>query len=178
MPRSPGSRACSFSACSGSTTTQGRPTARASAAGRIAFPFCPQGRRPELVLRSSIPGPPMPLSTRRPPPHDDARKTQGQDGSLLLSCRTLSFPTTCRFIPAHGQPTSSHRRTTDQKANDAASINLQVLRVLSVSFQLFACTFSLTGPAKAEMITHRIIYRGDSFLCFFDGFYNELGLLA
>ena len=25
-------------------------------------------------------------------------------GSLLLSCRTLSFPTTCRFIPAHGQP--------------------------------------------------------------------------
>jgi hypothetical protein len=36
----------------------------------------------------------------------------------------------------------------------------------------------LTGPAKAEMITHRIIYRGDSFLCFFDGFYNELGLLA
>ncbi len=25
-------------------------------------------------------------------------------GSLLLSCRTLSFPTTCRFIPALGQP--------------------------------------------------------------------------
>jgi hypothetical protein len=100
LPRSPGSRACSFSAC-----TQGRPTARASAAGRLAFPFCPQGRRPELVLRSAIPGPPMPLSTLRPPPHDHVRKTQGQDGSLLLSCRTLSFPTTCRFIPAHRQAT-------------------------------------------------------------------------
>ena len=37
----------------------------------------------------------------RQSPHDDRRKTRGQDGSLLLSCRTLSFPTTCRFIPAH-----------------------------------------------------------------------------
>jgi hypothetical protein len=27
------------------------------------------------------------------------RKTRGQDGSLLLSSRTLSFPTTCRFDP-------------------------------------------------------------------------------
>jgi hypothetical protein len=108
MPRSPGSRACSFSACSGSTTTQGRSTARAFAAAHVAFPFCPQGRRPELVLRSSIPGPPMPLSTLRSPPRGGARKTQGQDGSLLLSCRTLSFPTTCRFIPAHGQPARPH----------------------------------------------------------------------
>ena len=29
------------------------------------------------------------------------RRTWGQDGSLLLSCRTLAFPTSCRFIPAH-----------------------------------------------------------------------------
>jgi hypothetical protein len=64
---------------------------RASAAGRVAFPFCPQDRRLELVLRSSIPGPPMPLSTLRSPPRGGTRKTQGQDGSLLLSCRTLSF---------------------------------------------------------------------------------------
>src|SRR5579872_98759 len=49
---------------SGSTTTQGRPSARAIAAGRVAFPFCLQGR--VLVFRSSIPGPPMPLSTLRP----------------------------------------------------------------------------------------------------------------
>jgi hypothetical protein len=104
--RSPGSRACSFSACPGSTTTRDQSTARVSADDRVAFPFCVQGRRPDLVLRSSIPGPPMPLSTLRPPPRDDARKTRGQDGSLLLSCGTLSFPATCRFIPAHTQTTS------------------------------------------------------------------------
>ena len=34
----------------------------------------------------------------RPPPQD-----WRPGGSLLLSCRTLSFPATCRFIPAHGQ---------------------------------------------------------------------------
>jgi hypothetical protein len=107
MPRSPGSRACSFSACSGSSTTQGRPTARAIAAAHVAFPFCRQGRRPELVLRSSIPVPPIPPSTLHSSPRGGQRKTQGQDGSLLLSCRTLSFPTTCRFIPAHRQATST-----------------------------------------------------------------------
>src|SRR5262249_15960231 len=32
---------------------------------------------------------------------DVARKTRGQDGfAVLLSCRALSSPTTCRFIPA------------------------------------------------------------------------------
>ena len=55
----------------------------------------------ELVLRSSIPGPPMPLSTLRPRPHDRDRKTRGQDGSLLLSCRTLSFLATCRLFRKH-----------------------------------------------------------------------------
>ena len=35
------------------------------------------------------------------PPRDDPRMTRGQDGSLFLSCRTLSFPSPCRFIPAH-----------------------------------------------------------------------------
>ena len=60
---------------------------------------------PERSFRSSIPGPPMPLSMLRLPPRDDRRKTRGQDGSLLLSCRALSSPTTCRFIPALGRPT-------------------------------------------------------------------------
>ena len=32
--------------------------------------------------------------------HDNLRKTRGQDGSLLLSCKTLSFSASCRFIPA------------------------------------------------------------------------------
>ena len=39
------------------------------------------------------------MAASRPPPQDSR-----PGGSLLLSCRTLSFPTTCRFIPAHGQP--------------------------------------------------------------------------
>ena len=33
-------------------------------------------------------------------PHGFPGKTRGQVGSLLLSCRTLSFPAVCRFIPA------------------------------------------------------------------------------
>ena len=35
----------------------------------------------------------------RPPPQDSR-----SGGSLLLFCRTLSFPTACRFIPALGYP--------------------------------------------------------------------------
>jgi len=58
---------------------------------------------PILVFRSSIPCPPAPLFTLRAPPRDEPRKTRGQDGSLLLSCKTLSFSTSCRFIPAHGR---------------------------------------------------------------------------
>ncbi len=48
MQRSPGSRACCFSTCSGSSTTQGRePTRESSADTRAAFPFRKQGRHPE-----------------------------------------------------------------------------------------------------------------------------------
>ena len=65
-----------------------------------AFSVSLKDRRPRLGFRSSIPGPRLPLSTLRWLPHDYHRKTRGQDGLLLLSCRTLSFPTTCRFIPA------------------------------------------------------------------------------
>src|SRR3954447_13357217 len=43
----------------------------------------------------------MPLSTLHGSPRDDPRKTRGQDGSLLLSCKTLAFSTFCRFSPAH-----------------------------------------------------------------------------
>ena len=43
-----------------------------------------------------------PLSTLQSSSRDGACKTQGQDGfAALLSCRALSSPTTCRFIPAH-----------------------------------------------------------------------------
>src|SRR5947209_16692936 len=54
------------------------------------------------LFEAQSPRPLIPLSTLRPPPRDDARKTQGQDGfAVLLSCRALSSPTTCRFSPAH-----------------------------------------------------------------------------
>src|SRR5215831_21421557 len=53
------------------------------------------------LFEAQSPGPPIPLSTLRAPPHDVARKTRGQDGfAVLLSCRALSSLTTCRFIPA------------------------------------------------------------------------------
>src|SRR5215472_2009316 len=55
----------------------------------------------QRFFEARSPGPPIPLSTLRAPPHDVARKTRGQDGfAVLLSCRALSSPTTCRFIPA------------------------------------------------------------------------------
>src|SRR5205823_3128272 len=49
----------------------------------------------------------MPLSTLRLQPRDWRCKTRGQDGSLLLSCETLSFSTPCRFIPAHNEANST-----------------------------------------------------------------------
>ena len=57
---------------------------------------------PVSTFRSSIPSPLMPrayasTTASRPPPQDSR-----SGGSLLLSCRTLSFPTACRFIPALG----------------------------------------------------------------------------
>jgi len=64
---------------------------------------------PTWVLEAQSPGPPMPLSTLPPPPRDGHGKTRGQDGSLFLSCRALSSPATCRFIPALGPaPQRSH----------------------------------------------------------------------
>ena len=66
----------------------------------VAFPLQAHGRHPDCVFRSSIPRPPMPLATLHPDPRGSQRKTRGQDGSLLLSCRALSSPTARRFIPA------------------------------------------------------------------------------
>src|SRR5438067_5635067 len=68
----------------------------------IAFRLAERRRHPGREgFRSSIPCLPVPLSTLRSPPYDDFRMTRGQDGALFLSCRTLSFPIPCRFIPAH-----------------------------------------------------------------------------
>ena len=49
-PRSPGSRAGSFLTCTGSPTAPGSSAASDSAAVDMAFPFCPQGRHPNLGI--------------------------------------------------------------------------------------------------------------------------------
>jgi hypothetical protein len=45
--------------------------------------------------------PACPLSTLHVQPRDCPRMTRGQVGSLRLTCTTLSFATSRRFIPAH-----------------------------------------------------------------------------
>src|SRR5438128_1449945 len=51
----------------------------------------------------------VPLSTLHPFPHDNECMTRGQVGLLFLSCKTLSFLTSCRFIPAHSALIRSKR---------------------------------------------------------------------
>src|SRR5262249_7852842 len=56
----------------------------------------------QRFFEAQSPGPPIPPSTLRAPPHDVTRKTRGQDGfAVLLSCRALSSPTTCRLFRKH-----------------------------------------------------------------------------
>ena len=52
------------------------------------------------LFRSSISRLHVPLSTLHDQPCDWPRMTRGQDGSLCLSCVTLSFTAPRRFIPA------------------------------------------------------------------------------
>jgi hypothetical protein len=106
--RSPGSRACCFSACAGSKTTQDRTATRVSRGCRIAFLLSEWSRHPvPSAFRSSIARPTGTSVYASVHTSRCARKTRGQDGfAFLLSCRALSSPTTCRFIPAlSGWPT-------------------------------------------------------------------------
>ena len=57
-------------------------------------------------FRSSISCLLVPLSTLHRLSRDDQCMTRGQDGLLFLSCRTLSFLASCRFIPAFPLPAS------------------------------------------------------------------------
>src|ERR1019366_5532778 len=96
-------RAPNFAACEGSQTTWVRRPARDLAPRRrVAFPFRRQGRRPQFVVFEAQ------YPARRCPclrfgPHLTMRPARFgvRMDSLLLSCRTLSFPIACRFIPAH-----------------------------------------------------------------------------
>jgi hypothetical protein len=77
---------------------------RASAHVRVVFAVRYRIDTLEFFFHSSIPGLSVPLSTLRLQPRDWRSKTRGQDGSLLLSCKTLAFLTSCRFIPALNEP--------------------------------------------------------------------------
>jgi hypothetical protein len=103
LQRSPGSRACCVSACAGSKTTQDRLLTRVYREAAVV----PSSIRRESaswfsVFRSSIA---RPTDTPVYASNDTSRCHLQDSGPrwsrCLPSCRTLSFPTTCRFIPAH-----------------------------------------------------------------------------
>jgi len=69
----------------GSTTTRGRQASCEGDASRVAFCWSGEHRHPEFVLRRSIPGLPIPLSTLRDNPRGSPRMTRGRCGSLSLA---------------------------------------------------------------------------------------------
>ena len=118
--RSPGSRAYCFSACLGSSTTPGPTSARdITPPAGVAFPLTEKGRRPVLSFRSSIAQPTDASVYASTCCLTAARaRLEVRMESLLLSCRALSSPTTCRFIPAHSAP-GSPRLSRLSKSRDA-----------------------------------------------------------
>src|SRR5262245_61326041 len=112
-------------------------------------------------FRGSIPSPPVPLFTLRQTPRGAHRKTRGQDGLLLLSCKTLSFSTTCRFIPAHGQTTIwlligqlrevrpvNIRRVTESTAADRRLVR----EVMSYKWRRSACKVKGNGYSSTDVL--------------------------
>src|SRR6202008_51950 len=98
--RSPGSRACSFSACLGSTTTWDRSQTRAYRLPTCSLPLKSTGSASQFgFFEARYPAHRCLCLRFTSTPRDVHGKTRGQVGSLLLSCRTLSFPTACRFYP-------------------------------------------------------------------------------
>jgi hypothetical protein len=103
--RSPGSRACCFSACAGFLDYAG-PTIHS----RLAWLSCclPLLRRESAScstrFRSSM-APPTDTSVYASSGISRSRLQDSRPGWIrcFLSCRALSSPTTCRFIPDHGQ---------------------------------------------------------------------------
>ena len=102
---SPGFRARCFRACAGSLTARGPMPPRHIGSIGVTFGFLLQPRHPGPptalaaghVLRGSIPGPRVPLSTLRPHPHECARMTRGRRSWLSLQRMTLSFTTSRRL---------------------------------------------------------------------------------
>ena len=101
----PGSRAKCFRACTGSGTARGPVLPCQSGSPGVTFGLSPQPRHPGPpvafatghVLRGSIPGLHVPLSTLRPHPYECARMTRSRRSGLGFQRMKLSFTTLCRF---------------------------------------------------------------------------------
>ena len=84
----------------------------------------------------------------------NTRMTRGQDGSLLLSCRTLSFLTPCRFIPAHMGHIGSHVDITSGWRGHQAKLGVGsvTLRSLLVGWGFRASYGFLNTAALGEIL--------------------------
>ena len=71
------------------------------------------GEETDLTRKLEIAGY-VPLSTLRWQPHGWPRMTRGQDGSLCLSCVTLSFTTPRRFYPGARHGLLAHVTSADK----------------------------------------------------------------
>ena len=105
---------------------------------------------PDLSSRSSIPCPLMPhayasMAASRPPPQD-----WRPGGSLLLSCRTLSFPTNMPVYPgAYGQPEQR-----DFCIEDFSKKGDLIFRFLSRAGQRLLLLRVTTSPLAAKSCRH------------------------
>src|SRR5216684_7103072 len=87
----PGSRAWSFHACQGSLTAQSPQRARDGAPCGVAFRHVSRRRHSDRdYFAAQYPACMCPCQRFRRQPCGSPRMTRGQDGSLLLSCVTLS----------------------------------------------------------------------------------------
>ena len=121
---SPGSRASRLPACKGSLTARGPPTTRDNAVSDVAFRSFGQRRHPEtLISRLNDSACTYPCPTLRRRPHGRRRRTRGHRGSLLLRCRTLSFLSRCRFIPALPNAATAGLPPSTQTPNTASMID-------------------------------------------------------
>jgi hypothetical protein len=100
---SPGSRVWNFHACSGSSTPPQTPAPHRSGVGVVAFSILEQDRPAKLrdfgapwLACAFHPTGRLDESRYRPPP-----SVGGRSDRLSLLRRTLSFPISNRFIPAH-----------------------------------------------------------------------------
>src|SRR5467141_3819365 len=73
-------------------------------------------------FHGSIPCLHVPLSTLHVQPRDCPRMTRGQVGSLRLTCTTLAFATSRRFIPAHSNCVQNSPNCIAKPRRDSLSV--------------------------------------------------------